>query len=92
MLFQMALAAPGTVNAARLAFGSSGGFGSTGPNRSARACAISLVWREAQMPEQLMQPRPLLRNTLSAIMSRYFSHWSTTSSPSKILLKPGPCT
>ena len=42
MLFQIALAAPGTVNAARLAFGSSGGFGSTGPSRSARACAISL--------------------------------------------------
>ena len=31
MLFQIAFAAPGTVNAARLACGSSGGFTSTGP-------------------------------------------------------------
>ena len=48
----------------------------------------------AQMPEQLMQPRPLLTKTLSTMMSRYFSHWSTLSSPSRILLKPGPwaCT
>ena len=38
-----------------------------------------------------MQPRPLLTKTLSTIRSRYFSQWSTSSSPSRILLKPGPC-
>ena len=52
---------PGTVNAARPAFGSSGGSASIGPSRSASAWAISFVCREAQMPEQLMQPRPVLR-------------------------------
>ena len=59
--------------------------------RSAMASAISLVCRDAQMPEQLMQPRPLLTSTLSTMMSRYFSQLSTMSSPSRILLKPGPC-
>ena len=39
-----------------------------------------------------MHPRPLLANTLSTITSRYLSQWSTTSSPRRILLKPGPCT
>ena len=38
-----------------------------------------------------MQPRPLLMKTLSAMMSRYFSQLSTSSSPRMILLKPGPC-
>ena len=39
--------------------------------RSARPvpAAISCVCREAQMPEQLMQPRPLLMYTLSTIRS-----------------------
>ena len=60
-MFHTPCAMPGTVNAARPAAGSSGGRTSTGPSRSASAWAISRVWREAQMPEQLMQPRPLLR-------------------------------
>ena len=38
-----------------------------------------------------MQPRPLLAYTLSTIRSRYFSQWSTSSSPSRIFEKPGPC-
>ena len=38
-----------------------------------------------------MQPRPLLRNTLSTITSRNCSQRSTWSSPSRILEKPGPC-
>ena len=42
--------------------------------RAARASAIFSVWRDAHTPEQLMQPRPLLMKTLSAMMSRYFSH------------------
>ena len=53
-------ACPGTVKAARADLGSSGGSGCTGPMRSASASAISFVCRDAQMPEQLMQPRPLL--------------------------------
>ena len=60
MSAQTASAWPGTVKAARAALGSSGGSGSTGPMRSAMASAISLVCRDTQMPEQLMQPRPLL--------------------------------
>jgi len=44
---ETAFAWPGTVNAARPAFGSSGGSGSIGPIRSAIACAISFVWRLA---------------------------------------------
>ena len=41
-----------------------------------------------------MQPRPLLTSTLSTMISRYFPQLSTLSSPSRILLKPGPwaCT
>ena len=37
-----------------------------------------------------MQPRPLLTSTLSTIRSRYLRQSSTTSSPRRILLKPGP--
>ena len=66
----IASATPGRVNAARGALGSAIGRGSTGPIRSARASAISLPCREAQMPEQLMQLRPLLTNTLSVIKSK----------------------
>ena len=39
-----------------------------------------------------MQLRPLLINTLSTIRSRYCSQLSASSSPSRILEKPGPCT
>ena len=67
---EIASATPGTVNAARLASGCSGGSGTTAASRFAIASAISRVWRLAQMPEQLMQPRPLLRKTLSTITSR----------------------
>ena len=35
-----------------------------------------------------MQPRPLFRNTLSTIMSRYRSQSSTQSSPKQDLRKP----
>ena len=47
----------------------------TGPMLARRcASAIFSVCRDAQTPEQLMQPRPLLTKTLSTMMSRYFSH------------------
>ena len=92
MSAEIAGACPGTVNAASSAWGSSGGRGAMGPMRSATASAISRVCRDAQMPEQLMQPRPLLMATLSTIRSRYRSQSSTTSSPRRILLNPGPCT
>ncbi len=92
IIFQIAGAAPGVVNAASFASGSSGGLAVTGPIFLAIAAAISLVWRLAQIVLVLMQPRPLLANTLSTMMSRYCSQLSTTSSPSRILLKPGPCT
>ena len=87
----IAFAIPGTVKAASGDSGSSAALGRTGASRSASAWAISSVWREAQTPEQEMQLRPLLTSTLSTITSRYFSQSSTTSSPSRILLKPGPC-
>ncbi len=63
MVAQIARAAPGTVKAARPHVGSSGGLGSTGPRRSASAAATSRVWREAQIPEQLIHPRPLFAGT-----------------------------
>ncbi len=72
--FEMASAMPGTVNGARLASGSSGGSGRTEATRCAIAFAISRPCRLTQMPEQLMQPRPLFANTLSTITSRCFSH------------------
>ena len=61
---------PGAVNAASAASGSSCGSGAIGPRRCAIASAISRVCRDAQMPEQLMQQRPLLINTLVTIRSR----------------------
>ena len=61
------------------------------PAACAIASAISRVWRLAQMPEQLMQPRPLFRNTLSTITSRNSSQRSTSSSPIRIFENPGPC-
>ena len=91
MAAEMASAAPGIVNAARLASGLSGLSGRTAASRFASASAISRVCRLAQMPEQLMQPRPLLAYTLSTIRSRYFSQLSTSSSPKRIFEKPGPC-
>ena len=39
-----------------------------------------------------MQPRPLLVNTLSTMTSTYCSQLSTSSSPMRILLNPGPWT
>src|SRR5207249_2647620 len=57
---------------------------------SARASAILRPCLDTHMPEQLMQPRPLFTSTLLTMMSRYFSHLSTWSSPKMILLKPGP--
>ena len=88
----MAGACPGTVNAARAAFGSSGGNGAIGPSFSASAAAIARPLRGVQMPELLMQLRPLLISTLSTIRSRCCSQLSASSSPSRILLNPGPCT
>ena len=89
---QVALAAPGIVNAASFALGSSGGRTSTGPSRSAKAAAIASVCRLAQIAEQLMQPRPPLMATLSTIMSMWSSQRSTTSSPMRIFENPGPWT
>jgi hypothetical protein len=43
----MARAAPGIVNAASWAAGSSGGLTSIGPSRSASAVAMARVWRLA---------------------------------------------
>ena len=60
MAAEIASAAPGIVNAARLASGLSGLSGRMAARRFASASAISRVCRLAQMPEQLMQPRPLL--------------------------------
>ena len=90
----IASACPDTVNAASALLGSSGGSGTTGPILAAMASAIFLACRGVQTPEQLMQPRPELMKTLSAMMSTYFSQLSAWSSPSRILLKPGPwaCT
>ena len=67
---EMASATPGTVKAARPALGSVGGSASTLASRAARASAISFVCRLAQIPDALMQLRPLLMNTLSTITSR----------------------
>ena len=92
MSAEMAGACPGTVNAASEAFGSSGGSGPIGPSRSASASAMARPLRGVQIPEQLMQPLPLLISTLSTIRSRCCSQLSASSSPSRILLKPGPCT
>ena len=65
--FQIAGAAPGMVNAASPALGSSGGRTGTGPSFSASACAISFVCREAHTPEQLMQPRPEFNADISRL-------------------------
>ena len=62
----------------------------SGAPQAVSASAIASVCLDAQMPEQLMQLRPLLTKTLSSITSRCFSQSSTTSSPRRILLKPGP--
>ena len=58
------------VKAASWALGSWGGRASMGPILAAIASAIFLVCREAQMPEQLMHPRPELLAMLSTIISR----------------------